>query len=213
MNEVDLKLKDLFADLNSDKKILDDKTDLENGSTEIKPGLEKLTIDNVKVESSEKHSRDFDAALKKVIEKDLKQLSNKVNSIVDELTKRLLKSSNVNISISNDINHIENIINDVESVLSSLILQKHGIKVHLLSSHKKEKRAKIKFLEEEINYVSSVQSNLISIKNEIENLNQKKKELMKDTSYDTNETKDEEEAFDDILERTINFYMNRGKDL
>lgn len=213
MNEVDLKLNDLFADLNPDRKTLDDKTVIEDDPAVIKPKIEeKLTIANTKGENIEKYTKDFGIALKKVIEKDLKQLSNKVNSIVEELTKRLLKS-NVSISISNDINDIENIINDVESALSSLILQKHGIKIHLFSTHKKEKRAKIKFLEKEINYVSSVQSNLISIKNEIENLNQKKKELMKDASYDANETKDVEEDFNDVLERTINFYMNRGKDL
>ena len=213
MNEVDLKLNDLFADLNPDKKPLDDKT-VEDEPIIIDPKVDKiLTNTDDKSQNPEKYSKDFGIALKRVIERDLKQLSNKVNCIIEELTKRLLKSG-VSIIISNDINDMEDIINDVESALSSLISQKHEIKVYLFSPHKKEKREKIKFFEEQISYATNVQSNLISIKNEVESLNQKKKELMQSTtSYDLEESNEVEEDFNDMLERTINFYMNRGKDL
>lgn len=154
-------------------------------------------------------SEGFNKALKSVIDKDIEFLSNKVKKIIIEIKKVLVINNIDNEEIKDDIKVIDDIVNKVESVISTIIIQKENVKLSLFSTNKKEKKKRNKNLEDCINILSKYQTELISIKNEYNKLNQRK-EVLKDSVYD--ETSDDEPSLEDPLERTINFYLNKQKE-
>lgn len=154
-------------------------------------------------------SEGFNKALKSVIDKDIEFLSNKVKKIIIEIKKLLVINNIDNEEIKDDIKVIDDIVNEVESVISTIIIQKENVKLSLFSTNKKEKKKRNKNLEDCINILSKYQTELISIKNEYNKLNQRK-EVLKDSVYD--ETSDDEPSLEDPLERTINFYLNKQKE-
>lgn len=155
-----------------------------------------------------KVSKNFNKALKQVITKDINFLSNKVKNIVKDISKRLAMNGTIlDVKLSSDVENIDTIINDVETLISDLIIKKDSIKVGLFSSNKKDKKDKIKKLENSINYLSKVQNDIISIKNEYTKLVQRNVDL-EGLEFE----KEEEKQIDcdsDPLERTINFYMTQ----
>ncbi len=155
-----------------------------------------------------KVSKNFNKALKQVITKDINFLSNKVKNIVKDISKRLAMNGTIlDVKLSSDVENIDTTINDVETLISDLIIKKDSIKVGLFSSNKKDKKDKIKKLENSINYLSKVQNDIISIKNEYTKLVQRNVDL-EGLEFE----KEEEKQIDcdsDPLERTINFYMTQ----
>lgn len=157
-----------------------------------------------------KVSKNFNKALKQVIKKDINFLSNKVKNVVKDITKRLAMNGTIlDVKLSSDVENIDTTINDVETLISDLIIKKDSIKVGLFSSNKKDKKDKIKKLENSINYLSKVQNDIISIKNEYTKLVQRNVDL-EGLEFE----KEEEKQIDcdsDPLERTINFYMTQAE--
>ena len=107
--------------------------------------------------------------------------------------------------IDDDIKNIDNIINDVEGLISKLIIDKNSIKIGIFSSNKKAKKQEAKNLEKSINYLSKSLNDIISIKNEYNKLIDRTKSIDELQIDD----KEEEKQKEDPLERTINFYMKR----
>jgi hypothetical protein len=170
-------------------------------------GSEKIDLSKMKeiLDSSKPviASKGFNRALKSVIDKDINLLANNLKKIAEAITKLLLENGIINEAISTDIEKIDDVVNDVETVISKVIIEKESIKIGLFSTKKKEKKQRYKKLDTCMNKLSKYQSELISIKDEYNKLAQRKS-VLKDE--DLNE--EEETISEDPLERTINFYMN-----
>lgn len=157
-----------------------------------------------------KISKDFSNALKTVIQKDIDRLSNKLVKTIKEINKHsIICEEKLDTNLDSKIENIDNIISEVEELLSRLIIRKNGIKIWFLSPHKKEKKAKIKTIQSAVDYISKCQNNIISIKNEYNKLVARNKNIANiDFEEELSKTmKDEKE---DPLERTINFYMTKN---
>lgn len=177
-------------------------------------GSEKIDfskIDNKEFLDSSKPvvvSEGFNKALKNVIDKDIEFLSNKIKKIIKEINKLLIANNLSEDEINADIKRIDDIVNEVESIISKAIIEKENIKLGLFSTNKKEKKQRYKNIEDCISILSKYQTELISIKNEYNKLNQRK-DVLKDSVFDE---KNEEIVKEDPLERTINFYLNKQKE-
>ena len=155
-----------------------------------------------------KTNKNFNDALKKVLKKDMKLLANKVINIVNEITKKLaINGTILNDKLESDISKIDLIISDLENIISNLIIEKNSIKIRFFSSNKKEKKEKIKKLENSIEYISKSLNDIISIKDEYNKLDKRNKDL-EDLVFE--DVKNDEEDETDPLERTINFYMSKN---
>ncbi len=154
-------------------------------------------------------SKGFNKALKSVIDKDIAFLSDKVKSIIMEIQKILVTNGFVDEMISDKIENIDDIVNEVEVIISKVIIEKESIKFNLFSTNKKQKKQRYKKLEESVEALSRYQTELISIKNEYDKLAQRKM-VLKDTIFDDDNT---ETTKEDPLERTINFYMSKQKEI
>ena len=156
-----------------------------------------------------KTNKNFNDALKKVLKKDMKLLANKVINIVNEITKKLaINGTILNDKLESDISKIDLIISDLENIISNLIIEKNSIKIRFFSSNKKEKKEKIKKLENSIEYISKSLNDIISIKDEYNKLDKRNKDLEELVFEDV---KNDEEDETDPLERTINFYMSKNE--
>ena len=156
-----------------------------------------------------KTNKNFNDALKKVLKKDMKLLANKVINIVNEITKKLaINGTILNDKLESDISKIDLIISDLENIISNLIIEKNSIKIRFFSSNKKEKKEKIKKLENSIEYISKSLNDIISIKDEYNKLDKRNKDL-EDLIFE--DVKNDEEDETDPLERTINFYMSKNE--
>lgn len=177
-------------------------------------GSEKIDfskIDNKEFLDSSKPvvvSEGFNKALKNVIDKDIEFLSNKIKKIIKEINKLLITNDLSQHEINADIKIIDDIVNEVESIISKAIIEKENIKLGLFSTNKKEKKQRYKNIEDCISILSKYQTELISIKNEYNKLNQRK-DVLKDSIFDE---KKDELVKEDPLERTINFYLNKQKE-
>ena len=156
-----------------------------------------------------KTNKNFNDALKKVLKKDMKLLANKVINIVNEITKKLaINGTILNDKLESDISKIDLIISDLENIISNLIIEKNSIKIRFFSSNKKEKKEKIKKLENSIEFISKSLNDIISIKDEYNKLDKRNKDL-EDLVFE--DVKNDEEDETDPLERTINFYMSKNE--
>ena len=156
-----------------------------------------------------KTNKNFNDALKKVLKKDMKLLANKVINIVNEITKKLaINGTILNDKLESDISKIDLIISDLENIISNLIIEKNSIKIRFFSSNKKEKKEKIKKLENSIEYISKSLNDIISIKDEYNKLDKRNKDL-EDLVFE--DVKNDEEDETDPLERTINLYMSKNE--
>ncbi len=177
-------------------------------------GSEKIDLSKIKnnegLDSSKPvvASKEFNKALKSVIDKDINFLSGKTSNIVKEIIKLLLINNFINEKIRDDIENIDDTINDVEAIISKIIIEKENIKLGIFTTNKKEKKKTQKKLEECINTISKYESELISIKNEYNKLKQRSG-VVNDVVLDETDLKKVKEG---PLERTINFYVNKEKE-
>lgn len=149
-------------------------------------------------------SKDYNKALKNVIEKDIMFLSRKVREITKEI-KKILLSNNINMDLDDDIENIENLISKMDIIISDVVVSKGSYKVGLFSTKKKEKKQKTTELDKYLDKLTKYQTEIIAIKNEYDKL-KNKREVLKE--FQTEENKEDKE---DPLERTINFYLNKQK--
>ena len=165
------------------------------------PMIRFYTIDGKKIEDLElnvgkkldeekeiKVSNNFNKALRTVINKDIKFLSNKLTNIIKDITKHLMvNNAMLEVKINDKLENIDESINDIEALISNLIVKRENIKIGFFSSHKKEKK-----------------NDIISIKDEYIKLDQRNKGL----DYIVIEDEEKKKTIkEDPLERTINFYM------
>lgn len=154
---------------------------------------------------SSQSSKHFSDALKSVMEKDMVSLNEKIAKIVLEIIKKLtLVGVICNEKKEYKASNLDELINFVENNVSNLIIEKGSIRIHLFTRKKKEKKNRIKLLEEVINYLTKCQDELIIIKKECDKLN--KRDLTIENVEFSSELK-EESYIEDPLERTISFYM------
>lgn len=157
-----------------------------------------------------KLTKDFSKALKSVIQKDIDRLSNKLNKTIKEINKHsIICEEKLEDNLDVKIENLDNIINAVEELLSKLIIKKSKIKIWIFSTHKKEKKAKIKTIESTIDYISKSQNNIISIKNEYNKLITRNKNIS-NIDFEEDFSKANKNEKEDPLERTINFYMTKN---
>lgn len=148
-------------------------------------------------------SKHYNKALKSVIDKDIKFLSDKVSKLIKEVNIYLLKnglSSTLNNNLT--IDNINEVISSMEEVISSVIITNSNNKAKLFSTNKKRKKQDREKLEECINYLSKCQNDFISVKDEYTKLKNRSELIKCDDSEPSLET-------EDPLERTINFYMKK----
>lgn len=178
-------------------------------------GSEKIDFSNISnwepLDSSKPviASKGFNKALKSVIDKDIALLSKKISDIVKEIKKTLVINNFTNENISDKVEDIDEIVNEVETTISRIIIEKESIKLKLFSTNKKLKKERLKNLSDAIDTLSKYQAELISISNEYNKLTQRKM-FLKDDSFDNENSKKKKE---DPLERTVNFYMNKQKEI
>lgn len=149
-------------------------------------------------------SNGFNKALKSVINKDINFLDNKLKSILKEI-KKILVVNEFEEDIDGNIENINDVVDNVEKLISKVIIKKGSIKVNIFSTNKKVKKGKQKSLDNAFDVLSKYQTELISIKNEYNKLIERK-DVLKDTLF---EETYEEDIKEDPLERTINFYMSK----
>lgn len=154
-------------------------------------------------------SESFNKALNTVINKDINFLKNKVDKIISEINKLLVLNQINDTKLSGNINCLDDLNNDVELIISKLIIEKESIKFGIFRTKRKEKKKKYNELEECINKIMKYQTELILVKNEYNKLDERKT-IIKDVIVEDNENQDKNEELDP-LERTINFYMNKSE--
>lgn len=153
-------------------------------------------------------SKDFNDALRTVIKKDIDALSDRLEVKLSDITKRLaLNGTILNKPLNGKIEEIDEVIKEIETLISNLIIEKNNIKVGVFTTNKKQLKDKIKKLDDSVEFLAKSQNDIISIKDEYNKLVKRSLSLKSET-FDTN-TKDDK-IKEDPLERTINFYMNRN---
>ncbi|MEE0699709.1 MAG: hypothetical protein U0M66_03905 [Bacilli bacterium] len=154
-----------------------------------------------------KASKNFNAALRSVIQKDIDFLSKKIDNLVKEMTKRLAFNGTVlEMGLESNVESVDSLINEVETLISNLIIEKNSIKIGIFTSNKKKLRERISKLEDSVEFLSKYQGELIAIKNEYNKL------VNRNLSISNEGLEAEVEAdlpSEDPLERTINFYMKK----
>lgn len=152
-------------------------------------------------------SRNFNAALKSVIQKDIDFLSKKIDNITKEITKRLaINGTTLEKKLEGKIQNIDALIIDVETLISNVIIEKNSIKIGVFTTNKKKLKERISKLEDSAEFLAKCQSDLISIKNEYTKLVERNLSIADDGI----EPEDNDDLpAEDPLERTINFYMNK----
>ena len=69
-------------------------------------------------------SESFNKALNTVINKDIKFLKNKVDKIINDINELLVINQINDIKLSGNINYLDDLNNDVELIISKLIVEK-----------------------------------------------------------------------------------------
>ena len=165
----------------------------------------KTIINNIadSKKEDEIYDKTVKIGLKSIINKDIESLDSKVKSI----SKRIMKALKLNDvtsaqNLDNEIEKIDDIINNVEIIISNVIIEKDKIKVGFFSTNKKLKREQIASLSALKDYLVKAQTELITIKDEYNKLIKRKKSV-------TEETNTNKKNIDNPLERTVNFYMKK----
>lgn len=113
------------------------------------------------------NSLEFSKAVNSVIEKDILSLDKKLKEIVKSINKILITNSVIiDYKLNDKIENIDNTINDVEDLISNLIVKKGSIKIGIFSSKKKQKKLEINSIENSLEKIHKKQNNIIVLKNE-----------------------------------------------
>ena len=163
------------------------------------------TLENKEDKLSEKNeSKEYDEALKSIIEKDIALLNNNLNRITNEINKIKAIYGIVEIEFSPSLDNLKSIIKQIDDLIKNLIIKNDSIKLGIFSLNKKEKKKDKADLENSINSLQKYQIELISIKDEYNKLTERKESIK--------ETKEEVQKEETMpLERTINFYLEKEK--
>lgn len=174
-------------------------------------GSQKLSLLNLDYELDSSKtvvtSPNFERAMSKVIIKDLKSLDSRVEKNIKEINKLLLINEiNVQINSRYTSKDINKIIDDIEQIVKTILIEGENNKAGLFSFNKKKKKQRLSEINNLVEMLTKNQNDFISMKNEFLKLEERRKAL---TNIEDDE---EEEEKEDPLERTINFYINK-KDL
>ncbi len=167
------------------------------------------SINDNNTEDNKALNKEFDDALKTVLEKDVRALDEKINKIILNVITSFSKCGIVfSLDKKYGVQNIDELINLIADKINDLIMEKASIKIGIFTSNKREKKEKIKTYDEVIEELNRYQDNINSVKTEYEMLKKRNNNIEETKDlYDTEEKKEEKE--EDPLERTISFYMNK----
>jgi len=150
-----------------------------------------------------KDSDNYGRALKKVINNDLFLIENKVKKIIFDANK-LLKDNGLNISILCDssLDNIEEIIKEFQKIIDNLNIIKEQRRRKIYAFSRKAKKKEYTELVDCVNVFLKYKNDIISIKNEYNKLKNRDQKIVINTNKVIN-------SYEDPLERTIKFYMNK----
>ena len=164
-----------------------------------------VEINNVreKEKQEDEYSKTVSEGLKSVLDKDIEDLSKKLESINKKIVTTLATNNVLyDENLSNDVALIDDNLVKVENIISKVIIEKESMKIGIFSSKKNEKREKQRSLNEAIDFLTRCQNDIIALRDEYNKLVERK-EQVKD--IDKKEEKDTSAS----LEQTINFYLNQ----
>ncbi len=167
-----------------------------------------VEINNVreKEKQEDEYSKTVSEGLKSVLDKDIEDLSKKLESINKKIVTTLATNNVLyDENLSNDVALIDDNLVKVENIISKVIIEKESMKIGIFSSKKNEKREKQRSLNEAIDFLTRCQNDIIALRDEYNKLVERK-EQVKD--IDKKEEKDTSAS----LEQTINFYLNQKKE-
>lgn len=168
----------------------------------------RVEINNVKEKEKQEdeYSKTVTEGLKNVLDKDIEELSNKLE-VINKKIITTLATNNITYDehLVNDITLVNDNLSIVENLISKVIIEKENTKIGIFTTKKNEKREKQQSLNEAVDYLTKCQNDIIALRDEYDKLLERKKQV-KDV-----ENKEEKDA-SASLEQTINFYLNQKKE-
>ena len=160
------------------------------------------SLDNIKISKNE-----FNKVLDDLTKKDIKFLSNKIDRTIKQINEEFTKHNiALNLNRNYTLKSINELIKDIEDILSKIIIEKDSIKVGVFSTQKKLKKDKLKKYEKLIDFLTKKQNDIISVKDEYNKVISRKNV----NEYFSIEEENIVKKDDNPLERTINFYTKKN---
>ena len=160
------------------------------------------SLDNIKISKNE-----FNKVLDDLTKKDIKFLSNKIDRTIKQINEEFTKHNiALNLNRNYTLKSINELIKDIEDILSKIIIEKDSIKVGVFSTQKKLKKDKLKKYEKLIQFLTKKQNDIISVKDEYNKVISRKNV----NEYFSIEEENIVKKDDNPLERTINFYTKKN---
>ncbi|MBQ9012294.1 MAG: hypothetical protein IJ094_01760 [Bacilli bacterium] len=160
------------------------------------------SLDNIKISKNE-----FNKVLDDLTKKDIKFLSNKIDRTIKQINEEFTKHNiALNLNRNYTLKSINELIKDIEDILSKIIIEKDSIKVGVFSTQKKLKKDKLKKYEKLIDFLTKNQNDIISVKDEYNKVISRKNV----NEYFSIEEENIVKKDDNPLERTINFYTKKN---
>lgn len=160
------------------------------------------SLDNIKISKNE-----FNKVLDDLTKKDIKFLSNKIDRTIKQINEEFTKHNiALNLNRNYTLKSINELIKDIEDILSKIIIEKDSIKVGVFSTQKKLKKDKLKKYEKLIQFLTKKQNDIISVKDEYNKVISRKNV----NEYFSMEEENIVKKDDNPLERTINFYTKKN---
>lgn len=128
----------------------------------------------------EEYSRTVNFGISNLLKKDMDDLSYKVNLINKKIIKNLaLNEIVLEEKLDYNIENINEIITNIENIISGVIIKKNSIKINIFSTRKKEKKEKQESLSSLVEVLTKCQNDLIALKDEYNKLQERKDKVNK----------------------------------
>ena len=166
----------------------------------LKKSEEKIDLTEIKNEENK-----LNGALTDIINKDIKRLSRNLKNDIKEINDALLEN---NIffekELSMDIEDVNNTVENIKKLKKIVMKKKKRVKPGFLTLNKKRKQQNYNNILNLESVIKIKEKSIILLRDEYNKLNKKLKDT---TCLNIKEPKENEE---DMLERTISFYMNKN---
>ena len=149
----------------------------------------------------EETSKEYETALKSIFEKDITLLNNNLSKIICDIKKLY----NIYTGTTISINGIEEAVEKVNEIANIINVKKNSIKVSIFSSNKKAKKEEQITMENHIEALNKYKTELYSMKDEYNKLNERKSGIKDDYKPENKPEKT------NPLERTINYFKEMEK--
>lgn len=141
----------------------------------------KLEINNVheRKKEDEIYSKTFTYGMKNILDKDIIDLSNKVEIINRRIINILsVNSISTNYEFDFNIKNIDAVLNTTSKIIDDISKQKNSIKIGIFTSKKQEKRKTVENLNSIIESITKSKNDLIALKDEYEKICKRKEKLI-----------------------------------